>query len=126
MKKTALYVQNEASKKYNPYVLKDFLTRTKEGIAIVDRSSVVKSNDDERLFYVILNRDYLWDYRYPETTTIYFEINDGKVYGGVYEYNIGCRSKRIIAEEATTYHLVHHYVYNAHILQTICDAINNA
>ena len=35
MKKTAIYEQVEASKHFNPYSLKDFLTRTKEGDVIV-------------------------------------------------------------------------------------------
>lgn len=125
MKKTALYVQHEASKMYNPYILKGFLTRAEDGTVIVDRSRLVKNKDDERLFYVVLNKDYRWDYRYPETTTIYFTVEDGKVYGGTYEASVGCRSKRLIAETSTG-HLVHHYIYSVPTMMKICSAINNA
>lgn len=125
MKKSALDVQIEASKKFNPHTLKDFLTRTEDGTVIVDRSRLLQNNDDERLFYVILNRDYLWNYRYSETATIYFVVEDGKVYGGAYEPSVGCYSKRLIAE-ASSDHLVHHYIYSAPTLNEICNEISNA
>ena len=98
MKKSALDVQIEASKKLNPRILKDFLTRTEDGTVIVDRSRLLKNKDDERLFYVILNRDYRWNYRYSETATVYYVVENGKVYGGVYEPGVGCHSKQLIAD----------------------------
>ena len=125
MKRTALDVQIEASKKFNPRTLKDFLTRTEDGTVIVDRSRLLKDKDDERLFYVILNRDYRWNYRYSETATIYYVVEDGKVYGGVYEPGVGRHSKRLVAENSTG-HLVHHYIYSEPTLTEICNAINNA
>lgn len=125
MKKTALDVQLEASKKFNPYTLKDFLTRTEDGTVIVDRSRLLKTKDDERLFYVILNRDYLWNYRYSETATVYYVVENGKVYGGVHEPDVGNYSKRLIAETSSG-RLVHHYIYSAPALTEICDAIKNA
>lgn len=97
MKKTAIYEQVEASKHFNPYSLKDFLTRTKEGDVIVDRSRLLKTKDDVRLFYIILNKDYRWDYRFPETSTIFFRMENGQLTGGVYEMEIGSRSQRVIA-----------------------------
>ena len=125
MKKTALDVQLEASKKFNPYTLKDFLTRAADGTVIVDRSRLLQNKDDERFFYVILNRDYRWNYRYSETATIYYVVEEGKVYGGVYEPGVGCHSKRLIAETSKG-HLVHHYIYSAPTLMEICNAISNA
>lgn len=125
MKKTALGVQIEASKKFNPYVLKDFLIRAEDGTVIVDRSRLLQSKDDERLFYVILNRDYRWNYRYSETATIYYVVENSKVYGGVYEPGVGCHSKRLIAETSTG-HLVHHYIYSEPTLMEICNAISKA
>lgn len=125
MKKTALDVQLEASKKFNPYTLKDFLTRAEDGTVIVDRSRLLQNKDDERFFYVILNRDYRWNYRYSETATIYYVVEEDKVYGGVYEPGVGCHSKRLIAETSRG-HLVHHYIYNAPTLMEICNAISNA
>ena len=125
MKKTALDVQLEASKKFNPYTLKDFLTRADDGTVIVDRSRLLQNKDDERFFYVILNRDYRWNYRYSETATIYYVVEEDKVYGGVYEPGVGCHSKRLIAETSRG-HLVHHYIYSAPTLMEICNAISNA
>lgn len=109
MKKTALHAQNEASKKYNPYMLKNFLIRAEDGTAIVDRPRLIATKDDERLFYVILNKDYQWNYSRPLDTTIYFQVIDGKVYGGIYETGIGRRSKRVVAVERG---IVHEYDYN--------------
>lgn len=96
MKKTAIYEQVEASKLFNPFTLKDFLIRTKEGDVIVDRSRLLKNQDDLRLFYIILNKDYRWDYRFPDTSTIFFRIENGQITGGVYEMSIGSRSQRVI------------------------------
>lgn len=124
MKKTALDVQLEASKKFNPYTLKDFLTRTEDGTVIVDRSRLLQNKDDERHFYVILNRDYRWNYRYSETATIYYVVEEGKVYGGVYEPGVGRHSKRLIAETSTG-HLVHHYIYSEPTFMEICNAIRS-
>lgn len=125
MKKSALDVQLEASKKFNPRILKEFLTRAEDGTVIVDRSRLLKNKDDERLFYVILNRDYRWNYHYSETATVYYVVEDGKVYGGVYEPGVGRHSKRLIAE-ASTSHLVHHYTYSEPTLTEICNAISKA
>ena len=124
MKKTALDVQLEASKKFNPYALKDFLTRAEDGTVIVDRSCLLQNKDDERLFYVILNRDYRWNYRYSETATIYYVVEEGKIYGGVYEPGVGRHSKRLIAETSTG-NLVHHYIYSEPTFIEICNAISN-
>lgn len=96
MKKTAIYEQVEASKHFNPFTLKDFLIRTEEGDVIVDRSRLLKTQDDLRLFYIILNKDYRWDYRFPDTSTIFFRIENGQITGGVYEMSIGSRSQRVI------------------------------
>jgi hypothetical protein len=109
MKKTALYVQAEASKKYSPYTLKEFLIRLSNEEVVVDRESLLKTQDDARLFYVVLSKDYGWDYRYPETSTIYFEVIDGKVFGGVYESNAGRRSRRLVAVENS---IAKEYDYN--------------
>ncbi len=97
--KNALYVQGEASKKYNPYFLKDFLIKAKDGTVIVDRARLLKTKDDERLFYVILNKDYKWDYSCSEFVTIYFEVVGRAVYGGVYNSDTGRQNKQIIAVE---------------------------
>ena len=126
MKKSALDVQIEASKKFSPYKLKNFLTRAEDGTVIVDRAKATQNDkDNERLFYVILNRDYLWNYRYSETATIYYVVEGDKVYGGVYEPEFGCHSKRLIAETSTG-HLVYHYIYKHDTLNEIIGAIQNA
>lgn len=127
MKKTALYVQAEASKRYSPYTLKDFLIRLEDGNVVVDRNSLIKSHEDLVFFYVILSKDYGWDYRYPETSTIYFEEVEGKVYGGVYELSLGRRSRRLIVTGSNNspigYDLVP-YTYNAGTLLEIISRIN--
>ena len=126
MNKNALYVQNEASKKYNPYVLTDYLTRTEDGMVIVDRFRLLQSKDDERLFYVVLNKDYGWDYRYPETTTVYFEVKDGRVYGGIYDGDVGVRSRRVIAVEHSLAKVYDYnlYCYDNETMAEIIEKIN--
>lgn len=100
MKKSALYVQNEASKKYNPYALMGYLIHTEDGIAIVDRNSIVKNEDDERLLYVIFNKDYGWNYSDIGNATIYYEVCNGKIYGGVYREGAGCITRKLVAVES--------------------------
>lgn len=124
MKKSALYVQNEASKKFNPYVLKDHLLRLEDGTTIVDRGSVVNNPDDARLFYVILNKDYGWDYSDPGDATIYYEVHDGKIYGGVYKTGVGRLTRRVIAverSEAVNYM----YTVYSYQLSVIAEIIRN-
>lgn len=124
MKKSALYVQNEASIKFNPYTLKNFLIRAEDGTVIVDRTKALQNKDTERLFLVVLNRDYLWGYRDFEHVTIYFEVDGEKVIGGVYNTRTNEReTHRIIA---TRYQggLCDHYSYTPNILNAIIDAIH--
>lgn len=128
MKKTALYVQNEASKKFNPYVLSSYLTHADTGIAIVDRNALIASQDDERLFYVVLNKDYGWAYRFPETSTVYLVEKDGMIYGGVFDYERGIQTRRLVAinrtmaKEVKMYNL---YVYDDKVLSSIAKNIRS-
>lgn len=128
MKKTAIYEQVEASKRFNPFILKDFLIRTKEGDVIVDRSRLLKTKDDLRLFYIILNKDYRWDYRFPETSTIFFRIENGQIIGGVYETDIGSRSQRVIVaprDQAKTFDY-NVYAYEQQDVKAIIKSIEEA
>lgn len=101
MKMNALYAQIEASKRFNPYKLKDYLIREEGGVIVVDKQRLLKTDDDRRLFYVILNKDYGWDYKNPECITIYLEASNGKIYGGTYDPIQGRVSKRLVAVERT-------------------------
>lgn len=128
MKKTAIYEQVEASKRFNPFTLKDFLIRTKEGDVIVDRSHLLKAKDDLRLFYIILNKDYRWDYRFPETSTIFFRIENGQIIGGIYETDIGSRSQRVIVaprDQAKTFDY-NVYAYEQQDVKAIIKSIEEA
>lgn len=111
MRKNAIYEQVEASKRFNPYELKDYLTLTKDGLVVVDRKRLLKKPNDIRLFYIILNKDYKWDYRYADTSTIYFKIENGQVVGGVYEDVYGIRTSQIIAVPRAQ---AKHYDYNVY------------
>ena len=132
MKTNALYVQNEASKKFNPYVLKDFLMRTEDGTVIVDRSRLLKNNEDKRFFFVVLNKDYKWNYRHPDTATVYYEIQDGRIYGGIFEPNLGCLTRQIIAVKPgerivdIEEYCYNAYFYNADMYAEIVNSIANS
>ena len=127
MKKTALEVQIEASKKFSPYKLKDFLIRTEDGTIIVDRPKTTQNDkDNERLFLVVLNCRYSWGWRDCENVTIYFETDGEKVIGGVYNTRTKEReTKRVIATESVG-KLVYHYIYKRDTLNEIIGAIQNA
>ena len=104
------------------------MTRTKEGDVIVDRNRLLKTQDDLRLFYIILNKDYRWDYRYPETSTIFFRIENGQIIGGVYEMSIGSRSQRVIVvprdqAKALDYNV---YAYEPNDVEAIIKCIEEA
>lgn len=126
MKKTALEVQIEASNKFSPYKLKDFLTRAEDGTAIVDRTRATQNDkDNERLFFVVSNCKYRWGYRDFEHVTIYFDTDGEKVVGGVYNTRTKEReTRRVIATESTG-ELVYHYIYKRDILNEIIGAIQN-
>lgn len=128
MKKSAINEQTEASKCFNPYTLKDFLIRTKEGFVVVDRNRLLNDKNELRLFYIILNKDYHWDYQFPDTSTIFFRIEDGRIEGGVYEMNIGPRSQKVIAisrerAKETNYNA---YAYEPQDIEAIIDCIKAA
>lgn len=128
MKTTAIYEQIEASKHFNPFTLKDFLIRTKEGDVIVDRSRLLKTQDDFRLFYIILNKDYRWDYRFPDTSTIFFRTENGQIIGGVYDTSIGSRSQRVIVvprEQAKAFDY-NVYAYKQQDVDSIIKCIEEA
>ena len=127
MKKSALEVQIEASKKFSPYKLKDFLTRTEDGTVIVDRTKATQNDkDNERLFLVVLNCKYLWSWRDCENVTIYFETDGEKVIGGVYNTRTKERERRRVIATESEGKLVYHYIYKRDTLNEIIGAIQNA
>ena len=127
MKKSALEVQIEASKKFSPYKLKDFLTRTEDGTVIVDRTKATQNDkDNERLFLVVLNCKYLWNWRDCENVTIYFETDGEKVIGGVYNTRTKERERRRVIATESEGKLVYHYIYKHDTLNEIIGAIQNA
>ena len=127
MKKSALDVQIEASKKFSPYKLKDFLTRTEDGTVIVDRTKATQNDkDNERLFLVVLNCKYLWNWRDCENVTIYFETDGEKVIGGVYNTRTKERERRRVIATESEGKLVYHYIYKRDTLNEIIGAIQNA
>lgn len=97
MMKHMLYYRNKADNRFNPHALKDFLIRSKEGEVIVDRKNLIKNDDDLSLFCIVLNKDYGWDYSCPDTTTLFFEVDNERIIGGVYEIDGGTRTKKVIA-----------------------------
>lgn len=129
MKKSALMVQCEASNKYNPYTLSRYLTRETDGAVIVDRTKATQNKDDERLFLVVLNREYLWRYRDFEHVTMYFEIYGKTVVGGIYNTRTKKRETQCVIAteigEGKAYDWIC-YSYNADTLNEIIRAIQNA
>lgn len=126
MKKSALHTQIQATQRFNPYILKNYLTTAQDGEVIVDTDLLIKSENDARLFYVILNKDYGWDYGSHNNATIYFEVVDGKIYGGVYCKGKGRMSRSIVAVERSIAHNYSYttYAYSSKVLLEIIDAIN--
>lgn len=128
MKRTAINAHIEASKKYNPLILKDFLIKLEDGSVVVDRAKLVTNKDEERLFYVILNKDYGWDYQNPRTATIFFEAVDNIVLGGIYDAEVGRRFKRVVAEKkgCQSKGVCNTYLYDDDALSSILSSIRNS
>lgn len=112
MKKTWIQGWIDAETRFNLHKLIDFLIRTKDGTVIVDRTSLLQTKDDIRLFYNVMHSRYRWDYRFPSTSTIYFKIKNGQVVGGIYERDIGLRSQSVIAVPREQAKLFHYDVYS--------------
>lgn len=112
----------EASQKFNPYVLCHYLTRADDGIVIVDRSRVIKDKETQRLFDVILNVDYLWEFHNPDRTTIYFDVEGGEIYAGLYQIGFGRYTRKLIATTRCP-GMMRRYQYPQETLDKMIDLI---
>lgn len=67
-------------------------------------------------------------YRFPETSTIFFRIENGQITGGVYEMSIGSRSQSVIVvprdkAKASDYNV---YAYEQQDVEAIIKCIEEA
>ena len=96
------------------------MTRTEDGTVIVDRTKATQNDkDNERLFLVVLNCKYLWNWRDCENVTIYFETDGEKVIGGVYNTRTKERERRRVIATESEGKLVYHYIYKRDTLNEI-------
>ncbi len=126
MKTTVMDVRIKASQRYNPLCLCRYLQAVESGAVIVDRTQAIQTKDDLRLFDVILNRDYLWNYNNPDDVTIYLEVCDGDIYGGVYDMRTGEHITRTkIASEHWSLYCGYYrgYTYPVEVMEQIREAI---
>ena len=123
MKETVFDAWLEASKRYKPLKLSQYLIKETDGTVVVDRA---RAAGDERLFCVTLHSDYGWRYRDFEHVTIYYEIDGEKVIGGVYNTRTKERETRRIVATGNCSGVVRHYVHSCHSLMRIIEAMQNA
>ena len=119
----ALESQIEASARFNPLALTEFLER-RDGVVCVDRTKILHNDDDERLFIIILARDYRSGYRDINVTTVYFDVDGNNIIGGIYDTVAGRKvNRRVIASPSFDPMNRYRYVYNEDTINLIRDRI---
>ena len=127
VKKDVFDVMFEASEKFSPEKLCQQLVKIDNGVVVVDRTKILKSKDDERLFIVILNKDYMWNYADDlQDVTVYFQTGDDYVIGGVYNTKLRKKLTRRVVAVSHAKGLTYKYVYGHDTIKEICDAIEHA
>lgn len=116
----------EAAKRFNPKRLCKNLTRTEDGVVIVDRSKCVHTMGDERLFMVSMNADYGWDFSDYQNSTIYLQIDGNDVIGGIYNTASKDKKTRRVIAVVSDDGLTRRYVYSLKTMAEMCSAITNA
>lgn len=117
----------EAAKRFNPKNLCGYLTKGEDGVAIVDRAKLLQTQDDERLFVIVMNADYRLNYSDCDHSTVYFEVEGECIIGGI--YNLQTRTKRTkqqIAISQENVGITRRYVYSQSVLDEMRTTILNA
>lgn len=115
----ALESQIEASSRFNPRKLTEFL-ELRDGTVCVDRAKILHSEEDERLFIITLTCDYRSGYKNLDNTTVYFEVAGDNIIGGAYDM-AACRkiNRRVIASPSFDPMNRYRYVYDEEIIGLI-------
>lgn len=102
----------EASNLFPPHILVNYLEKTPDGVAIVNKDKLLADRGTIPLLCVAMNDHYRWSYSDWATSTIYFEAGDNCIYGGIYDTEKGKTTRRIIAKthlEKMSAHVVFRY-----------------
>ena len=116
-----------AAKRFNPKNLCGYLTKGEDGVAVVDRAKLLQTKDDERLFVIAMNADYRLNYSDCDCSTVYFEVEDERIIGGIYNLQTRTKkTKRQIAISPEGVGVTRQYVYSQSTLDEMRKAILNA
>ena len=84
-KKNIFTIRLQIEKKFDPEFLCEYIVFD-NGTPIVDARKLLKTQEDELSFFDLLNFLYCWDYSSDfYDTTLYFELEDHVLFGGVYD-----------------------------------------
>ena len=117
----------EAAKRFNPKNLCSYLTKGEGGVVIVDRAKLLQTQDDKRLFVIVMNADYRLNYSDCDYSTVYFEVDGECIIGGIYNLQTRTKmTKQQIAVSPESVGITRRYVYSQSVLDEMRKAILNA
>lgn len=123
--KTSKMVQeiSTAWREFSPIQMMKHLHRTSDGAVVFDRESVANTPERVLHFHSTMNPMYTNRFSDLENLTIYFEMSEGVLMGGAYDYSIG---KRLSARRIASTGEYTPYTYTEEVLKSFEIAIDNA
>lgn len=119
-------VRLEASKRFNPRSLCNFLIRRPNGVVCVDKDRCAPTDADKQLFAVIMHFDYRWRYQDFELCTIFLEENSGVIYGGIYNIAKDEILTRCLISVPKGDGVTELYKYPPDVFTVMCNQIHDA
>lgn len=116
----------EAMRRYDPKALCNCLTQSSDGYTIVNKEQAILTKDDQRLFWVALHFDYGWNFSDPDDSTIYFQVVDNEIYGGVFKFTEHRPTTRVHIASGISHGVSNIYIYNEEVYQKMCSLIKSA
>lgn len=113
-----------AMHRYNPKALCNYLTQSNDGYTIVNKEQAILTKDDQRLFWVALHFDYGWNFSDPDDSTIYFQVVDNEIYGGVFKLTEHRPTTRVHIASGISHGVSNIYIYKQEVYQKMCGAIS--
>lgn len=119
-----LRTAEEALNIFNPKELCKHLVRGSDGTVYVDKNHLLADKDEENLFVLILNLFYKWSYNDYRNSTVYFEVEDGNIIGGVYNTETKQKYTRVrVATKGQAEGISRQYSYEDSDLSELCNKI---
>lgn len=114
----------EAMHRYEPDVLCNYLTQSSDRYTIVNKEQAILTKDDQRLFCVALHFDYGWNFSDFDDSTIYFQVVDNEIYGGVFKLTEHRPTTRVHIASGISHGVSNIYIYKQEEYQKMCGKIS--